>query len=640
MKKVLLFISMLLAAVLITSLYSCTQDGGENDNRHRQGETDPEEIALNKACEAIEQVGKFYSEYNSIEELEKHAEEISKIESVEDVYFTNTAMFVNYKDFMTISYCIYPELDEPLMDISDFSSTRQIRTRMDIDRSTTQLDLGSAVIIDQQPEYNWEEYKKQLELYLEAFEIDTKIEDNPPLSFYEGEIFKYDIVLILSHGMYDSKKKLHWLGLSSDELFDRNEYQEMTIKEKVYNFVHGEKYHNYYKGYIENEELMLNVRKVKNKNGQINEKVTFAISEKFISSQQMDFKKEDKAIVFSCACESLKGGDGSWLDDDERNFDFAKAFVDRGAAVYFGYDETNGAGQLAGFLLLEGILTGQSLMGAYNALPDNLVHNQYKLFNGVDFTRWWTADLLYYPDKFNIMNDCLILPYIQKYGETEENYIVKAQAVHFMSCYNREDINSPYEWYTWTNPVFTYGFEISTTEDFSSPDMKYLGGEHIGQGDCCLENFLVSFSRPVPKKDLSPETTYYYRAFFYDGTNRYYSDVAYFTTPKQERIDQVIPEDIREQMEPFIPIYDGNNPPTIEGVFVIDSPEVVHDTTNNYKKGDTGFTPIYMRFLNQDFMNNTLDYEERDVYNGKVVDLVLLLAVKVIISPYSLVRQV
>ena len=49
MKKVLLFISMLLAAVLITSLYSCTQDGGDNDNRHRQGNGGEE--SLEKICE-------------------------------------------------------------------------------------------------------------------------------------------------------------------------------------------------------------------------------------------------------------------------------------------------------------------------------------------------------------------------------------------------------------------------------------------------------------------------------------------------------------------------------------------------------------------------------------------------------------
>lgn len=643
MKKVLLFISMLLAAVLITSLYSCTQDGGENDSRHRRGNENEENVNLEKACESLQEVSDIYMECRSIEELQNHVDEISKIDNVEKVYFSDIAMFVKVKDFMTVSFCFYPEVKSPQIEQLDIPQVRQAGTRASSDNSFSQLGFEKAVIIDQQladqPEdkRNWDLYTQAIKGMLDRVGIKTEINKAPTLEYLQDGLFDNDIVLFISHGHYNSDKKLHWLDLQYLEDFNWNLYHVSSLLKHLEN---GFSLAFLQDVLVEDDMLRMTITQEWRTYHYVM-CAHFSVSEKFISSIQKKFKKPGKALVFNVACQSLMAGDNKVTDHNQHDFAFAQAFIDRGAGVYFGYDESNGYGQIAGMLLLGSIASGQSVKSAFNSLPSQYVHDE--MDNGdekkqIAPTRFWTADLFHYPeDHFDIENCCQVFPTLEEKEENGENIILKSSEPYNLMFYQAKDIDDVFtvtgvypfvfersdNYLGYERYEFTYGYEVSTTKDFTPSHTKDYGVVfnrlHLNYFSLSDDDFILHFSYPVPKSDLESETTYYYRAYLNDGTNKYYSDYDEFTTPKQERIDQVIPEDIREQMEPFIPIYDGNNPPTIEGVFVIDSPEVVHDTTNNYKKGDTGFTPIYLRFLNQDFMNNTLDYEERDVYNGKVV---------------------
>ena len=80
---------------------------------------------------------------------------------------------------------------------------------------------------------------------------------------------------------------------------------------------------------------------------------------------------------------------------------------------------------------------------------------------------------------------------------------------------------------------------------------------------------------------------------------------------EKERIEQVIPIEIREKMEPYINIYDGSNPPNIEGSFVVSEAVLSHDSKNGFEVGHK-FNDIFVRFMNQNMINNTLDYEEKE----------------------------
>ncbi|MBR6282797.1 MAG: C10 family peptidase [Muribaculaceae bacterium] len=77
----------------------------------------------------------------------------------------------------------------------------------------------------------------------------------------------------------------------------------------------------------------------------------------------------------------------------------------------------------------------------------------------------------------------------------------------------------------------------------------------------------------------------------------------------ENRINNVIPKELRDKMAPYMPIYDGNTPPNIEGEYFNSPLALVYDSSNQYDVGDI-FADMYLKFSNQDMLNNTLDYDE------------------------------
>lgn len=79
-----------------------------------------------------------------------------------------------------------------------------------------------------------------------------------------------------------------------------------------------------------------------------------------------------------------------------------------------------------------------------------------------------------------------------------------------------------------------------------------------------------------------------------------------------ERINDVVPEDIQEKMGPYITIYRGNKPPHIEGTVYINPFVAVYCED----EGNGGYAPgkqvysHYIRFSNQSFAYNTIDIDE------------------------------
>jgi hypothetical protein len=80
---------------------------------------------------------------------------------------------------------------------------------------------------------------------------------------------------------------------------------------------------------------------------------------------------------------------------------------------------------------------------------------------------------------------------------------------------------------------------------------------------------------------------------------------------EEERLNQVIPEDLRKQLGEHIPIYDGSNPPNIEGEYIVSPMEMAFDSKGGWEVGKV-FNDTYIKFYNQDMINNTLDYKEKE----------------------------
>jgi hypothetical protein len=67
--------------------------------------------------------------------------------------------------------------------------------------------------------------------------------------------------------------------------------------------------------------------------------------------------------------------------------------------------------------------------------------------------------------------------------------------------------------------------------------------------------------------------------------------------------EQVMPDN---PFDPYMPIYDGDTPPNIEGIYRCNPDELVY-STYGFSPGDVFIDAIF-QFYNQDMINNTVDY--------------------------------
>lgn len=81
------------------------------------------------------------------------------------------------------------------------------------------------------------------------------------------------------------------------------------------------------------------------------------------------------------------------------------------------------------------------------------------------------------------------------------------------------------------------------------------------------------------------------------------------------RFNDVVPADIREKLEKYITIYNGVNPPNVEGTYLVDPFVTVYcedEGVGGYEPGELVYS-IYIRLSNQNSANNTIDYEHTSV---------------------------
>lgn len=79
-----------------------------------------------------------------------------------------------------------------------------------------------------------------------------------------------------------------------------------------------------------------------------------------------------------------------------------------------------------------------------------------------------------------------------------------------------------------------------------------------------------------------------------------------------DRLDRVIPQNIQDALKPYMPVYDGINPPIVEGEYIMSPSVAVYCEDDGYDPGDV-VKDYYLHFYNQNITNNTLDYEGKHV---------------------------
>ena len=530
-QRVLKFVA-LLALAMPLALASCSSSSdSDSDDEEEWGEDyDPEYM---KVCEhvanAANRISDIWADCKSIAELSEFEDEILNIRYVEDVRFSNSTMFVDIKDYGTIMYCFFPEDD---IDSKEFEAQAEMirhyaATRAD-DPSHPLLNFETAILINQQYNDEGRPYCDEImditNDILLSCGIKSTRNNAPTIEFFQNEMFKYDIVFLITHGFWDDENKVHWL--LTGEKASPEEEQKLRASD-IY------KYKN-----IPRDQVTLTSCH-ETHNGEYGQVIYLGVSEKFFEASQHEFKKFGKTIFFNSACQSLMGGSNNWKDNNKRDFGLAEALKEKGVGCYFGYDESNSYGKYAAMVFFGKMASGMSVRNAYESLPDDYLHNLESSYDRNFFEPFYpvtyTADLLPFYSEYNtqIASSRLTGPVLEEFQDVSTITQLSVQMHGKSPLYAEILMNYPRHTETdyyinFKYDKFRYGFEYGTTKDFSNAVKTESMAANTP--NCTLSGNKVKFSQTLTNDELKPLTTYYYRAFFYDGYDYYYSDYDSFTT--------------------------------------------------------------------------------------------------------------
>lgn len=470
----------------------------------------------------------YYDKCSSIAELSEYLDEIKSLEYVEDAYCTNISMFVKIKDFRTVSYSFFPEMEA----ISGEGITRMIKeieTRAMSEDSNAHplLGLKTGVIINQW--YHDEDRKivvdfsDRIRQLLDLIGIHTIPQDAPLVRFFSEDIYDFDFVLLVTHGSYDPNKQLHWILTS--EIPTSLNYDDL---------------YKTYKNYPEDQASLGFVEEIRH--GEKMKMSYISISERFITACEKTFNNNGNAIVFNISCQSMMGGDKeTFIDLNLRDDSLAQAFITQGAGLYFGYDETSGLGYAGLLNFVERLFSGMSLDRAYKSLPKLILHDPESndlIIEGKNFVKDVIADLYHYPKTSPLLDMCLTNPALNNNEKTYDKFPIKLKADFNIMRIQNLISGTEKDKYELEDDLivndFKYGFEISKSSDFSEKKSGAVSFNEMKRGIADgMDYGIASFELPLSEGSVEFETTYYYRAYFFDGEEYYYSDIDSFTTPKE-----------------------------------------------------------------------------------------------------------
>lgn len=542
-----------------------------------------------------------FKECGSAREFGKHLGEIKAIKGVKNAYVEDRAIFIIMPGGGTVSYYYPPSPSFPSAATEEvavgFSSPNTRSGDYPNSRYVGHYEeYKTACIINQLSKDERFAFLPQVAIpqakaALENIGITVKEELSPTKDFFKKDLYQYDIAFIITHGLYDSNTGRHWLVTS-----DTPEWTD-KVRDFFVEFVASDR----------DKDPVDFCTITETRQGKSVSIKYLMVNDDHIRSAGHKFPNAGRAIVFNVACQSLKGNDNLW-----------EAFKERGAGFYLGYDQTNNVGETAGMYFLGYIASGMSLVNAYNILPISTKKNYHaKTETEDEFTAW----LRYrYDTDSDISSSCIARPSVSGYLDmsTRDNLQVclKGESSLYdprvMEYNNPKTLQCKKYKYDFDHSGFRYGFCISETPDIKNGIMTEP--LEIGAEGCSYLPYKVSFSSVIDGQILSEEKQYYYWSYLYDGHDYIFSEGDTFTTA---RINQVIPPEILDRMDDYIPIYDGVNPPDVTGQYVASPFVIEYDSTNQHNAGDR-FTDVYFKFYNQDLEKNTLDFYEKEGKNTQV----------------------
>ncbi len=434
------------------------------------------EIDIEKIADCVvavsEEIDPLFTECETIEELATHLDEIKNMEGVADAWVTNTALFVETEGGFPLSWLYTPDFNAD----EDFVSSRSIKDSLyalkvlseDISNKNEYRLMGQKKVGIVNPISHYEkhpesEYVELGKLFSNAgFQVSFEIGEEADINFFSKEFATYDIIFLITHGMFDGNT--HWLMTGE------------TIWKKIF------------------LSIMINPNRLKDLAivTHTDDGVVFrnwAISEEFIKNKMRDFNQD--AIVFNCACQSLKG-----------NNSLAKVLKEKNVRAYLGYDDTNCQGYNAGITFYKNMLKGMTVEQALKQLPSEYLIDDCPTHKIKPHKAYLKSAL---PEGNNMYIICPIVT-------------LDATEIKSTSVTLNAQING------WNNAEFGFCYSKDNESPTVENGIKYNRIDYSNE-----ESSKLNF-HSVDLDGLESSTTYYYRAYMRINDQYIYGEVKSFTT--------------------------------------------------------------------------------------------------------------
>jgi len=325
-------------------------NGNENEN-------------LSSIVQTIEDVrntiNPIFEECNSVEEFIARIENIGDLPGIEGMTVSGDAVFATTEDGFTFLWdfsnnmILHEDSEVKSNMLEDVVQTMNVlHSSENKSRSSKENKYKSLCIMNQMSEDDgFANISQQLEklksdFRASGFNAEIKNHQELTLDFFREDIYKYDMLLLMTHGSYqdDIFFKKHWFR--TGQSYKRDWFANILAN----SISEGDFYLNYYLMNI-GFGLFKEIR-----NGKTIMVDTYIISEDFFKYSEGRF--DNDAIIFNVACYSLKD-----------NENVADIFIKKGAATYLGYNDANCRGYFAGINFFKSLLEGQNVSEAYYSLP-------------------------------------------------------------------------------------------------------------------------------------------------------------------------------------------------------------------------------------------------------------------------------
>lgn len=374
MEKFTKKISFILSVLLVVFISSCRDGSEDTSPSTTPALTDEQVQELNHYAEELDKrMSDWVDGTERVGDLFQYLDEISAMEGVQRAWIEDEALVIELKYGLKLGWLYVNEEEEQEQEEELAAQVENVLQQLACEQSTRaaaaadgaelmEHDAKVCIInaVTDDKEITDETTKTLLNSMTEKFQESTYKYSVTPINgeafnrdFIKNDLNKYQIIIMLAHGMYAEGQ--HWI--TTGEHAPLLDYFKEEIKEIKDAFLF----------FINNKEEFILLSTIYVNNGKAsyrNNKATYiTISEKYLKENLGLFKLN--SIMFAVTCQTLKGNDSLW-----------ETLMQKGLGVFIGYDESihNKYGLNAASMFFENLLFSQqsTTENAFEAIDSDL----------------------------------------------------------------------------------------------------------------------------------------------------------------------------------------------------------------------------------------------------------------------------